>query len=284
MSNKSKDLIILIGAARSGTKAFRDLFATNSKVSVIPFDINYIWKIGNETNDHDVLESSMANKKAKKRISKFINRYFKRNNILVEKTVSNTVRVPYIQSIFPNAKFIFLYREGLDVVESVDRQWFKEVEKKYLLKKLKHVPLKQLLTYGLSYFKRNANKTATDYFWGVKTPSLIEDLNTATQIEAIAKQWEFCVGKMLKDRISVEENNLIDVFYEDFVKDPQETVKSIIKKFNLELDSKDFDYNYIKSDNVGKATSRLDQETINKIENIISETQNNVFKLKKTLN
>ena len=281
---KDKELIILIGAARSGTKAFRDLFMTNNNISVIPYDINYIWNIGNENSENDLFPPLQGGQKSIKKISNFVSKYFKKNNILVEKTVSNTIRVPYVLSIFPNAKFIFLYRHGLDVIESVDRQWEKKVEKNYIFKKLMHVPVKQLLTYGLKYFKRNLDKKTTDYFWGVKTPNLINDLNTLPRIEAIANQWDFCVSKMLQDSKLIDDQNIINVFYEDFVKDPKKAVKNIISKFKLDLDANAFDFSYIKSNNVGKASSVLDLETINKINNCISNTQNKVFKLKEQLN
>lgn len=281
---KNKDIIILIGAARSGTKAFRDLLGTNTNISVVPYDINYIWSIGNENNKNDLFTPDLKKSKVSKKIKRFIDNYFKGNTVLVEKTVSNTIRVPYILSIYPNAKFVFLYREGLDVIESVGRQWDKEVEKKYILNKLKHVPFKQLLTYGLKFIKRNLNKTAEDYFWGVKTPNLIDDLNSLPRIEAIANQWDFCVSKMLTDRTKIANENIIDVFYEDFVYDPKECVNKIIDKFNLELNSSDFDYSYIKKGNVGKASKGLNNEVIKKIKSIISVTQSNVFKLKEKLN
>jgi len=281
---KDKQLIILIGAARSGTKAFRDLFTTNPSASVIPYDINYIWNIGNEDHENDLFKPENVNPKNKGKISKFINKYYKNNNVLVEKTVSNTIRVPYVLSLFPNAKFVFLYREGLDVVESVERQWEKKVEKKYLLKKLKHVPIQQLLTYGLKYFKRNANKTKSDYFWGVKTPDLIKDLNTIPRIQAIANQWDFCVSRMLEDKNLIDKNNIVHVFYEDFVKQPKNAIDQIISKFNLDLDASKFDYSYIKSNNIGKASNALNKETVDKINHILSQTQNKVFKLKETLN
>lgn len=281
---ENKQLIVLIGAARSGTKACRDLFGTNPSISVIPYDINYIWSIGNEEHENDLFTPDSISKKKKEKIVKFITKYYGENNLLVEKTVSNTIRVPFIQSIFPNAKFIFLYRDGLDVVESVDRQWDKKVEKNYILKKLRHVPFKQLVNYGFKFFKRNLNKTKSDYFWGVKTPDLIKNLNSQSRIEAIANQWDFCVSKMLKDRDAIKNENLVDVFYEDLVTNPKKTVERINKKLNITLDLDAFDFGYIKTGNVGKATTRLDDKTIALIKNTISETQKNVLNLKQSLN
>ena len=41
--------VFIIGAARSGTKFLRDLGAASPHVDVIPFDINFLWRLGNES-------------------------------------------------------------------------------------------------------------------------------------------------------------------------------------------------------------------------------------------
>jgi hypothetical protein len=42
---------------------------------------------------------------------------------LVEKTPANTLRVPYLARLFPDAKFVFLVRRGEDVVSSLMEGW-----------------------------------------------------------------------------------------------------------------------------------------------------------------
>jgi len=45
--------VFLIGAARSGTKFLRDTIAHSEDVAEVPYDINYVWRHGNETCPHD---------------------------------------------------------------------------------------------------------------------------------------------------------------------------------------------------------------------------------------
>ena len=40
--------IVLIGAARSGTKILRDALATALGVPQVPYDVGYVWRYGNE--------------------------------------------------------------------------------------------------------------------------------------------------------------------------------------------------------------------------------------------
>ena len=281
MANE-KQLIILIGAARSGTKAFRSLFNTHPEISVIPYDINYIWQIGNEKASHDLFAPGSIGDKSRKTIKEFVSKYYNGNDILVEKTVSNTIRIPFILSIYPEAKFIFLYRQGVDVVESVHRQWGQNMDKGYLFEKLKHVPIKQLFTYGIKYLKRNLQKSS-DYYWGVKTPAVLSQLNTYTKLEAIAYQWKFCVEKMLDDRSFIKEDCVVDVFYEDFVTDPAQTMKEIVLKFDLKIDPNQFNTDIIKTSNVGKSKRNLSESEFSKIETIIASSQERITKLKESL-
>src|SRR2546430_7511188 len=47
--------VIVIGAARSGTKLLRDCLGTADEFAVVPYDINYLWRLGNEQFPNDEL-------------------------------------------------------------------------------------------------------------------------------------------------------------------------------------------------------------------------------------
>ena len=49
------DPIIIIGAARSGTKILRAALSSHPEMVAIPYDINYVWKYDNYDIDHDEL-------------------------------------------------------------------------------------------------------------------------------------------------------------------------------------------------------------------------------------
>lgn len=151
MENKF-ELVFLIGAARSGTKMLRTLLEQSNSVAVIPYDINYIWKYGNYEIEHDELKNIEISKNTEKFIKNYIIKQQKKMKkpILVEKTVSNCLRVEYIKKIFPNAKIIHLYRDGRDVALSAKHRWEgsvfdKELQsKKDIVKKILDLPFFQL--------------------------------------------------------------------------------------------------------------------------------------------
>ncbi len=49
------DVVIVIGAARSGTKVLREMLAASPNVAAVSFDVNFIWRTGNEGEANDVL-------------------------------------------------------------------------------------------------------------------------------------------------------------------------------------------------------------------------------------
>ena len=53
-------IVIIIGAARSGTKYLRDVLATAPNAARVPYDINYIWRYGSESHPDDALPASLV--------------------------------------------------------------------------------------------------------------------------------------------------------------------------------------------------------------------------------
>lgn len=271
ISKRTKQLIFLIGAARSGTKIVRDVLGTHPKISAVPYDINFIWRTGNENIPHDELRPEDFKFKSHQRIDHYLNRYLKGSEILVEKTVSNTIRIPFILKHYPDAKFVFLYRNGMDVCESVMRQWTASSDKSYLLEKIKHVPLKELLTYGIKVIARRFGKKEK-FFWGVNYPELKEDLARYPIEILVAHQWKYCVDKMLLDKQEINNDRLFEIRYEDFVLSPKQTINGLINFIDPSLETDEIDVTEIKQGNIGKSSELLSTSQHEIIGSIIGKT------------
>lgn len=254
--------IILIGSARSGTKILRDTIATHPDVNKIGFDINFIWKRFNEDIEHDKLEPSLASKK----VINYIRRYFKKSvqdkPILIEKTVSNTLRIPFVHKVFPDAKFIFLYRDGRDAVESVMRQWGQAPSSNYLIKKFLSVPFIDVTPYLFSYLIDLVRiklklKTTNDYVWGVKHPNYEKDLKNKSLLEFCAIQWNHCIQTMLTEQ-NTNSINMITIKYEDFINQPRVELKKVGKFIGLSSEA--FDTTNIRKGSVGTAQRNLSKD------------------------
>ena len=72
--------IIILGAGRSGTKFFRDVLLHSQETCAVPYDVNFIWRYGNESCEHDELSVDMATEPIKKYIRGSINNMAKKQN------------------------------------------------------------------------------------------------------------------------------------------------------------------------------------------------------------
>ena len=98
--------------------------------------------------DHpnDCLPVDLLTDKIKKFIRKTVGSLAKSKagDILIEKTVSNALRVAYVNEVFPQARFIHLIRDGRDVTESAMRLWQAKPDWKSLRRKLLGMPLSNI--------------------------------------------------------------------------------------------------------------------------------------------
>lgn len=264
--------IILIGAGRSGTKIIRDVLGTHADIDTVPFDVNYIWRIGLLGTEDDKLSPEMLTSKNRSRIIEQISRQSNGRRYLLEKTVSNCLRIPYVLKVFPNAKFIHLIRDGRDVVESVQRQWGEVRELSYFFKKLKTFPIKYaasyLLEYGLNWASFGLGKKGSDdYIWGVKYPGYKDDLEQKSILEVCAYQWRICVENSLAQLASLPQDSVLEVRYEELMLDPQAQLSQI--GHFIGVNKSEFVHNRLNSQNIGKYEKALTQAQMGLINPII---------------
>ena len=67
--------LFILGAGRSGTKIFRDCLGAANDVAAIPYDVGYIWRIGNERCSHDQLLPEHLSEVSKKTISTVFDKF-----------------------------------------------------------------------------------------------------------------------------------------------------------------------------------------------------------------
>jgi hypothetical protein len=279
LSKEGSNLVFLIGAARSGTKMLRDVLAQHPGISKVPYDINFVWRWGNESLEHDELSPANYSDKNKHRIHEYLERYAKKGDYLIEKSVSNTIRIPFLQRNYPDAKYIFLYRNGIDVCESVIRQWKAPLDGKYLLQKMRNTPPSLLINYGMKFLKRNLIKRKNDFFWGVNFPGMSKDLQFKSIEKIVAQQWTYCVGKMLEARESIDSGRLIEIKYEDLVYNSDAVLERIFKFIDPQFSIMRTDKALITSDHVGRGKSNFLEEQLIVILPIVESTMKKIDSL-----
>lgn len=261
--------LILIGAARSGTKLVRDLVATHPAVDKVPYDINYIWRLGNQDLPHDELSPSRLTPSIRQRIRHGFERYHRGAPVLIEKTVGNCLRVAYVQAVFPEARFIHLVRDGRDVIESAYRQWKAPPDWNYLLDKAKSFPWVEAFGYALSYTRSaclkfiTSDKKKVGTWGGPLYAGIDEDVATKELLEVCAIQWTLSVRKALTDLNNRPGDQVLTIRYEDFVQNPLSHLERIAGFIGLDPDPyKAVRLETVSQQNIGKGFRTLSPEQI----------------------
>ena len=276
--------VIVIGAARSGTKLIRDTIARHPDVCKIPYDINYIWRYGCEKLPHDEIPPNPLTEKSASKIRLYFDHSRNGKQILVEKTVSNCLRIPFVQKVFPQSKFIQLIRDGWDVVESSYRQWIAPPDWRYILQKVRAYPVLDAFGYATGYGQNLLRKlvfpcNGTTSSWGPRYAGIDDDIRSKELIEVCAIQWAYCASKAFRDLATLPMTSVYTVRYEEFVHHPSAILSEIADFLGIEsnpyLSNKQMD---ISTRNIGKGRRGLSPEQCCQIQGYIEQTEDLVNK------
>lgn len=227
--------VVVLGAARSGTKLLRSIVAAADEFKPVPHDVNYLWHYSARRVKDDLISALEVTPKARTFIRKHLERMAglaaDDHQTFVEKTVSNTLRVPLVRAVLPDARFIHLVRGGEAVTESAMRCWQAPPDYRRLLSKLKNYPWLAgggyLQQYTRGWVTRYASGSKRLPSWGPRYTGIDEDVATRSLAEVCARQWRFCVDRARHDLTSIPASRWIEIQYEDLAADPESIGKQI---------------------------------------------------------
>lgn len=235
-----KPPIIMFGNVRSGTSMMHDLFDLHPEVRSW-YEPRTVWVYADPARRHDRFEAGDARPRVKRYIRKrFLNYQQKHGNRRVmEKTPSNMLRIPYVDAIFPESKFLYLIREPLANLSSSEIKWRTPIHMRHTWDRLKETPKLQLHYYLGRFVYDNISvrllKRKHVSVWGVRYPGIYDDLKRLTTEQVIARQWVACARQAREDFAGVDPARLMKIRYEDFVQSPVEHFERILTHFDLKM-------------------------------------------------
>lgn len=273
--------IIIIGAPRSGTNMLRDVLLKAPGVCSWPCDeINYIWRHGNVRFPSDEFGAEQATPSVKSYILKQFNTLQLRhkNAIVLEKTCANSLRCEFVNEVFPEARYIFIYRDGIDAVASAKHRWKAKLDVRYILQKLKYVPLSDLPFYGSRYLANRVHllfsKEKRLAFWGPSLNDMDEVLKNHSLTEVCAIQWQKCLERAEAFLESLADDRVIKVRYEDFVAEPEAEISRLVDFIGIGDDKSAVKAmaQGVSARNVGKGRSELSNDELNSVNQLLAPT------------
>jgi glycosyltransferase involved in cell wall biosynthesis len=121
-------MAFIIGCGRSGTTILGDILSLHRDVHYY-FEPWHLWRVVDERTDvlnlfgrkdsHIIMDAEFNTPATQCRFRRLFGWGLWKDKIILEKTPHNAMRIGYLEAIAPNAKYIHIVRDGVDVALSV---------------------------------------------------------------------------------------------------------------------------------------------------------------------
>ncbi len=259
----------------------RDVLCNLPNIATWPCDeINYIWRHGNVRHVSDEFTSDMA----RPAVTSYIRRQFDwvaqtyQAKYVIEKTCASSLRVNFVDKVLPDAKYIFIVRDGIDATGSAKDRWTATLDIPYILEKVRFVPKMDLPYYAIRYFwariYRLVSREKRLAFWGPALENMQAILQKHTLNEVCALQWKKCVDKAEEAFSAMPVNKVVRVRYEDFVREPQSELGRILEFMGKDVDAEKITeaVKNVSPRSLGKGRKALGDREVTSLESLVGAT------------
>jgi hypothetical protein len=217
--------IFIIGAPRSGTSLLFRIIATSPQTSHWPGEAHEIWERDHHPALHGWESSALTAEDADAKSAARIRRSFYlvagRDKRLVDKTPRNSLRVSFVDRLFPEARYIFLQRDGRDNVNSLITAWRTPRYRTYRLPEPHAIP----------------GVPDPNWWKFVLYPGWREDIRGPLETVG-AKQWVHSNEAALRDLATIPQGRWTIVRYEDLIARPEDEVARLARFLDLDVDER----------------------------------------------
>src|SRR5436190_3091031 len=215
--------ILLIGCPRSGTSVLLQALLRSPTLGSVQSEGHILWEVHHHPRDRgwdsDALGAEAVSDRERAYVYLAI-RLVVRGRRFVDKTPENSLRIPYLRSLFPDASFVFLRRRAADNVSSLMDGWRARP---------------RFVTYRLPERLDGLGSLSGDRWSFVLVPGWRE-LRFSPLEEICARQYVACNEAALAAREAVEPSRWLDVAYEDLTASPVDTTRRLFERLDLPFD------------------------------------------------
>ncbi len=230
-SSNQPDPVFLVGCSRSGTTVTYETMVFSSAFLSFGYEIPQFWNsLYGPPNNGWVSEAASAEDAVPEHRRAAL-RYFYQHlgaGLVLDKTCINTLRIPYLYKLFPEARFVFIHRDGRDNISSMMDGW------------------RQGRTdggFGLTQFLGPSPETVSinngEFSeWHFFLPPGWRNYNRASLEEVCAYQWLTANGLALAAAKSIPPEQWIQIRYEDILDRPVELFREVFESLGIPFDTR----------------------------------------------
>ncbi|MDQ3771834.1 MAG: sulfotransferase [Actinomycetota bacterium] len=211
--------IFVIGAPRSGTSLLFAILRSSSRLAHWPGEAHEVW----EAHYHPALRNWDSNVLDASDVTEQAAAYIKRQFLLIagsrrrliDKTPRNALRCAFIEALWPDARYVFLQRDGRDNVNSLINAWRTPRYRTYRLPEPHSIP-------------------GVDPAWWKFVLYSGWRADASGPLEVVcAKQWATCNEHALAAAKTIDRGRWIEIRYEDLVADPASSIDRVMERLEL---------------------------------------------------
>jgi Sulfotransferase family len=214
----------VVGSPRSGTTLLFDVLDRSPNVASLGTESHLLWEMYHPADSRDWRSHEVRPEDIRARERRTLDwAIFEiaRQRRYVDKSPRNSVRVRYLHELFPDARFVYLRRDGRAVVSSLITGW-RSTGARFPARELS-APV-SIQGYNGSGWKFLA------------PPGWQEMTSGRTLAEVCAFQWVAANRSILDARPSIDPESWTDVRYEDVVADPVAQIRRLFEVLDLPVD------------------------------------------------
>ena len=222
--------IIVVGCSRAGTTLVYKTLSESRAIGSLQRETHDYWTdqhppADKHWNTH-ALDAADASERERERERDTVSRYFYSwtgQHRWVDKNNQNGLCVPYLQALFPDAMFVFVKRSPGDNLNSLIEGWKKPDE---------------FATWSNDLPAKVAVENGQLHQWCFFLAEGWRKYVNAPVEDVAAFQYVAINQAILDAKASVPAGQWVEVFYEDFLRDPVATFQKIFEGCGLNFDSR----------------------------------------------
>jgi hypothetical protein len=227
VSSDGQAPIFIIGCGRSGTTLLGELFAKHPEISYL-YEPSHLWAAVDPITDtrqlyargehRCLLDASSATATAQLRFRRLMSP--PTGLTLAEKSPANALRIDYLESIAPDARFVHIVRDGVDVARSIEK--LARVTKKMAFRP----PMNEWWGIGDAKWAALELDGRKAGYHPQEAPQLTTDSQRG------AYEWLLCLHEIEARRTRLG-SRLVELRYQDLTEYPGETLRTAMESLGL---------------------------------------------------